>query len=247
MSTHFLAAGFDVTTPHELKKLAHQAISKGKLYQGTRKTLGGAAFEWDAGRGLHVWVVAGSEPGGFEDEPTIVSCQAGYVSEHTMTVPAYRLEKHPENPGEVVAVLRTEKGVFRCSLLNLWAHRDLPTAGVDLELAVAGFVLETDDIDDEPVIRLKEDAEGQVSSNESFLVSLDRDCHHKVAGRVLEIAPFANFHTGGLLERWRLGIAGMQLDLVAPAEMRPARMTEGYRLEALCWLHGFITGNPSKR
>ena len=240
MSTHFLAAGFDVSQPDELKKLAHQAIKNGKFHKGTRKSLGTAAFEWDAGRGLHVWVVANAEPGGFEDEPTIVSCQSGFVSEQIQTIPAYRLEKHPDRPGEVVAVLRTETGVFRCSLLNLWKFKDLPTVGVDLDLAVTGFVLEADEMDSEPVIRLKEDAEGQVVTNESFLVPLDRDCHHKVAGRVLEIAPFANFHTGHMLERWRLGIGGMQLDLVAPAELRPARMSEGYRLEALCWLHGFL-------
>ena len=242
MSQHFKAVGFDVANPERLQQLAHQAIQYGQPVSTRRAGLPEAAFLWDIGRGLQIWVYA-SRSGG--DDYEIISCLPGFLGEEKLRFRAYRIARNPRQTGEVLMRALLPGGAeMEFILINLALFDGLSSSGLDLDVHLSGLAVEagisSPDQDDVPIIQV-EGGDGELKTVDSLLVPIDRDCHCQLVGQVAGRREVVNIITGAGL--WALGIetSELRLPVLVPGDLfsRPPLVDD--RFQGIVWLQGQIS------
>lgn len=245
MPKHFNAIGFGLDGPDKLKDLAHTAIRQGEAFSSGHPDLPEAAFLWDLGRGLQMWVYARRSSTNGGDGYDITACLPGFRVEEALQLRAYRLEISNEGSGEVFVRGRLPNGAeIRAILLNMHANDHLKPSGLDLNIHLAGLALEASihdpDDGDPPVVEM-EDNDGKLKTVDSLFAPIDRDCHCRILGIIDGVREVVNFHTGARL--WALGVrtSDFSLPVLAPGGFFSRPPLDGLRVNATIWLQAQIS------
>lgn len=241
MSQHFQAIGFDIPDAAALKKLAYKATEQGLAIVSKRPGMPEAAFLWDLGRGLQVWVMA--QKSRIQDEEyEIISCLPGFRPEQSSQLRAYRLAMKPDSPGEVLLRGLLGEGVkIELSLLDLVRNDLLPVRGGELDLILAGLAIEAriwGPEEDVPQVIQMQDDEGFTQTVKSFFFPLDSDCHCELLGIIEGVTDLVNFHTGAQL--CALGVKTSEIDMqvLAPRKIFNRRPETGDHFHGTIWFQG---------
>lgn len=241
MPQHFQAIGFDIPDAAALKKLAHKATEQGLAIVSRRPGMPEAAFLWDLGRGLQVWVMA--KKSRLQDEEyEIISCLPGFRPDRSSRLRAYRLAMKADSPGEVLLHGLLGEGVkIELSLLDLVRNDLLPVRGGELDLILAGLAIEAriwGPGEDVPQVIQMQDNEGLTQTVNSFFFPLDSDCHCELLGSIEGVQDLVNFHTGARL--WALGVktSEISLQVLAPGKTFDRRPETGDHFHGTIWFQG---------
>ena len=244
MSQHFSAIGFDLSDSSQLLDFARACVGKSEAYQSARRDFTGAAFRWNAGRGIEVWTaVREVESAVGEEDYEIVSCLPAWRCKETLALRAWRIERRREDRFELNMAARLEDGrELSFALVNLWQNPDLPARGADGVVHLCGLVLEAECSRPEDAPRLIDglSVEDSLKTLESALIPLDRDNHYRVAGKIIEADETANIHTGKRLCRVLVELDGLRLPLIFARDLSQTKPEAGLRFDGLIWLSGLL-------